>query len=199
MKYFLFDIGNVLANYDFQMLLEAYANGGEVLPLTERDLDIYHQVERGEVSDEQYVVYLNETKGLAWTVDEMTALWCRMFSINKMGQSLFEQATMAGTSVYTLSNISKFHMDAIDRNWSGFFDDATGLFLSYQIGVRKPHPEIYRHVLDDLDAKGEQCFFIDDLPENIEAARAAGIHAHQFIPENYAAIREAAMEFFDWA
>jgi len=197
MKYFLFDIGNVLTNFDFQMLLEAYANGGEVQPLTERDLYLYDQVERGEISDENYVEYLNESKGLSWTVEDITQLWCRMFSINEVGRGLFEQATRAGFGVYTLSNIAQYHMDAIERNWNGFFDDATGLFLSYQIGVRKPHPDIYRHALDQLGAKGEQCFFIDDLPENVEAARAAGIHAHQFIPENHAAIREAVTEFFE--
>lgn len=198
-KYFLFDIGNVLTDFDFQMLLEAYANGGEVEPLTERDLDIYDQVERGVMSDEHYVDYLNTTKGLSWTVDDMTELWCRMFSINKTGRSLFDQATKAGVSVYTLSNISKYHMDAIERNWKGFFDAATGLFLSYQIGSRKPHPDIYRHALTELGAKGDQCFFIDDLAENIEAARAVGINAYHFIPENHEAIHEAANAFFDWA
>jgi hypothetical protein len=31
---------------------------------------------------------------------------------------------------------------------------------------------------------------------NVAIARAAGIHAHQFIPENYTAIRKAVGEFF---
>jgi putative hydrolase of the HAD superfamily len=199
MKYFLFDIGNVLANFDYQDLLVAYANGGEVMPLSKSDLEIYDRVECGEVSDEEYVDYLNSVKGLDWTRDDLVALWRRMFSPNEAGRSLFSSAVQSGVGVYTLSNISSYHMEAIERNWNDFFAGATGLFLSYEIGVRKPHPDIYRHALDTLGVDGDQCFFVDDLPENIEAARELGIHAHRFVPENHVAIEQAAAQFFSWA
>jgi HAD superfamily hydrolase (TIGR01509 family) len=83
-----------------------------------------------------------------------------------------------------------------DCGWPGFFDGTTGLFLSYQMGCRKPDEAIYLQMLEQLGAEGKQCIFIDDRPENIETARAAGIHAHQFIPENHAAINKAVGEFF---
>jgi len=201
MKYFFFDIGNVLANFDFPMLLQAYADGaGKPLGShSERDEIMYDLVEKGLLGDAEYVDYLNEAKGLDWTVDDLTAVWQKIFSINETGRGLFERATKAGVAVYTLSNIAPYHIAALERNWDGFFDGATGLFLSYKIGVRKPHPDIYRYALDHLGATGEQCFFIDDLAENVAAARLAGINAHQFVPENHAAIHEAAAEFFDWA
>lgn len=200
MKYFLFDIGNVLANFDFSMLLQAYSDGaGRPLePHSERDEVMYDLVEKGLISDAEYVDYLNKAKGLDWTVNDLTLVWQKIFSINETGRGLFEQAMKAGVAVYTLSNIAPYHIDAIERNWNGFFDGASGLFLSYQIGVRKPHPDIYRYALDQLGAEGEQCFFIDDLAENVAAARMAGINAHQFVPENHAVIHEVASEFFEW-
>jgi len=198
MKYFLFDIGNVLTNFDFQLLLQAYADGAgrPVEPHSARDQEMYDRVEKGLISEEAYVSYLNTAKGLAWTVDDLTAAWQKIFTINEAGRGLFEHAAKAGVAVYTLSNISKYHIAAIENNWNGFFDDATGLFLSYQMGVRKPDSSIYRMALDHLGAEGHQCFFIDDLPENIEAARAAGIQAHRFVPSTYAVVQDAAAAFF---
>ncbi len=198
MKYFLFDIGNVLANFDFQILLQAYADdsGRPLAPQSDLDEAIYIQVETGELSESAYVEYLNTSKGLDWSVGNLAEVWQRIFTINPVGRGLYEQAIRTGVPVYTLSNIAQYHVDALEKNWSGFLEEATGLFMSYQMGVRKPDPQIYTMVLDQLDVDGEQCFFIDDLLENVEAARAVGIQAHQFIPANYAAVRKAADAFF---
>lgn len=200
MKYFLFDIGNVLANFDFQHLLEVYAaHAGRPLGLqTERDEEMYVKVEKGLLSEEDYVAYLNEAKGLNWTTDNLHEVWQEIFSLNDAGVSLFKKAMASDAAVYTLSNIAHYHIRAIEKNWSGFFDDATGLFVSYKMGVRKPDPRIYEMVLEELKASGEQCFFIDDLPENISEARKAGIQAHHFVPATYSAVEQAAHEFFGW-
>jgi putative hydrolase of the HAD superfamily len=198
MKYFLFDIGNVLTNFDFPRLLQIFAEEGgkPLLPHTEQDQKWYDLVEKGLISDEEYVGYLNESKGLSWTVDDLTTTWSEIFSINPVGRRLFEKAVERGVAVYTLSNIAQYHVDAIENNWNGFFDDATGLFMSYKMGVRKPDPTIYRMALEHLGASGEQCFFIDDMEENVAAARVEGIHAHHFVPENHKIIQEAAAKFF---
>lgn len=197
-KYFIFDIGNVLVNFDFQMLLQKIAadSGTLVEPPTDRDLKMHHAVEEGIISDQAFVDYLNGAKGLAWTVDTLIGVWQKMFTVNETGRKLFLDAIVRGLPVYTLSNIAKHHMDAIERNWLGFFDGATGLFLSYEIGSRKPNSAIYRHLLDTLGIEGSQCFFIDDLSCNVEAARAAGIHALRFIPENHANVHDEVLKFF---
>ena len=197
-KYFIFDIGNVLVNFDFQVLLQQIAadSGTPVEQPTERDLEMHHAVEEGVISDQEFVDYLNESKGLSWTVDTLIGVWQKMFTVNQTGYGLFKEAIARGLPVYTLSNIAEHHIEAIERNWPGFFDGATGLFLSYQVGARKPNAEIYQHMLENLGVRGEQCLFLDDLERNTEAARAAGIQALQFIPENYAATREAVDAFF---
>lgn len=199
MKYFLFDIGNVLVDFNAQDFLRSMAAeaGRPVQELTQLDLDMISAVETGRISDAEFVDYLNESKGLSWTVDHLVAAWSNMFSIHEIGHALFLDALAADVKVYTLSNIAQHHVDAIENNWSGFFDRVSGLFMSYEMGVRKPDSSIYRETLDRLSAQGHQCFFIDDRPENVEAAREAGIEAHVFIPENYSAIREAANAFFD--
>lgn len=200
MKYFLFDIGNVLTNFDFPKLLQAYADGSgrPIEPQSEMDDHMYNQVEKGLLSEEEYVAYLNEAKGLDWTTDNLHLIWQDMFWLNKVGKRLFDKAKASDAHVYTLSNIAHYHIRAIENNWDGFFDGTTGLFMSYRMGVRKPDPRIYEMVLEELGVPGNQCFFIDDLAENVAAARKQGIDAHQFIPENYEEIERKAHEFFGW-
>lgn len=198
MKIFLFDIGNVLVDFDFQIMTDRIAadSGRAPEPLTERDVEMHDAVEKGWITDQQWVDYLNEAKGLSWTVDDLIGVWQKIFSINPVGRKLFLDSIARGLPVYTLSNIAKHHFDAIERSWPGFFDGATGLFLSYQMGCRKPDPAISFQTLEKLGVEGKQCLFIDDRPENIEAARAAGIHAHQFIPENHVAVHDEVLKFF---
>ena len=201
MKYFLFDIGKVLVDFDFQELYRLHAehSGKPMVPFSGRDLEMRDTVESGHIGDEEWLKYLNKAKGLDWSMDDLVGIWSEMFTLNETGCGFFAKAQRdPAVSVHTLSNIAKHHIDAIENNWNGFFDRADGLFLSYQIGVRKPDPGIYRHALGRLGAEPGQCFFIDDLPENVEAARALGIQAHQFIPENHAGIARFAAAFFGW-
>ncbi|WP_372795934.1 HAD family hydrolase [Pontiella sp.] len=200
MKVFLFDIGNVLTNFDFPRLLQAYAedSGRPLSPQTELDDEMYNEVEKGRLSEEDYVAYLNEAKGLNWTTDNLHQIWQEIFSLNETGTRLFDKAKASDVGVYTLSNIADYHVRAIENNWNGFFEGTTGLFFSYKMGVRKPDPRIYEMALEELGVSGEQCFFIDDLEQNVAEARNWGIEAHQFVPENYAEIERKAHEFFGW-
>lgn len=200
MKVFLFDIGNVLTNFDFPRLLQAYAEdaGQPVGPQTEMDDHMYNEVEKGLLNEEDYVAYLNEAKGLNWTTDNLHQIWQEIFSLNETGNRLFNKAKASDAHVYTLSNIADYHVRAIENNWNGYFEGTTGLFFSYRMGVRKPDPRIYEMALEELGVPGEQCFFIDDLEENVQAARASGIQAHRFIPETYADVEKTAHQFFGW-
>ncbi len=194
MKYFLFDIGHVLVDFQFERLFKIHSEHSErsIVPFSDRDLAMRDKVEKGLITDMQWVEYLNEARGLSWTVENLIQIWSDLFTLNEVGYGLFRSAIESGAEVYTLSNIAKHHIYAIEKNWPGFFDGVQGMFLSYQIGARKPHPDIYCHVLKALETTGDECFFIDDLAENIEAAKSIGIHAYQFIPENHSSIRDAA-------
>lgn len=48
------------------------------------------------------------------------------------------------------------------------------------IGVRKPAPEPYLAVAGALGLPPESCLFVDDLPVNVEGARAVGMRAVHF-------------------
>jgi len=68
------------------------------------------------------------------------------------------------------------------------FPDAARLFagqayFSYQFGTKKPELRIFRDVCARMGMAPRDCLFIDDKVENVEGARAAGLHGHHFVDE----------------
>jgi putative hydrolase of the HAD superfamily len=84
-----------------------------------------------------------------------------------------------GLKTAILSNIGDAVLASVERtfNWIHRFDV---LVWSYQLGIAKPAPEIYRHALAELRVRPEETLFLDDKLPNVEAARALGIQAFQF-------------------
>ena len=52
--------------------------------------------------------------------------------------------------------------------------------MSREVGLRKPDRRIFALALEQLDVAPGDCLFIDDAPANVEAAKAAGLHARLF-------------------
>lgn len=55
-----------------------------------------------------------------------------------------------------------------------------GTVVSGRVGMAKPDPDIFRHLLMTFSVRPEEAVFIDDSPANIAAARDLGINAIQF-------------------
>jgi HAD superfamily hydrolase (TIGR01509 family) len=61
----------------------------------------------------------------------------------------------------------------------------------------KPQPEIYQAAIECAGCRPEECFYTDDIPEFIEAAKRLGIDAVQF--ESAAQLeRELARRHIQW-
>lgn len=84
-----------------------------------------------------------------------------------------------------LSNTNENHIDFIKQNVP-FFEDFRKCFdafyLSHKIGMRKPNPEIFEHVLDTHDLDPKECLFIDDTKENTDVAERLGFHTWNLEP-----------------
>ena len=69
--------------------------------------------------------------------------------------------------------------------------DWDAIVVSGEIGLRKPDPRIFHHAADAVGLPPEQCFFVDDIEENVHGAQAVGMRAFHFTRNNYAALRVA--------
>ena len=58
-------------------------------------------------------------------------------------------------------------------------DEFDVVFNTAEIGVAKPDPAIFRHVLGELGVTADRAVFIDDLDDNVAGARSVGMDAHR--------------------
>lgn len=64
------------------------------------------------------------------------------------------------------------------RAFLAHFDHAT---FSYELNVVKPQAAIYENSIRGLGVAPEEALFLDDRQENVEGARAAGLHAELYV------------------
>jgi 2-haloacid dehalogenase len=84
-----------------------------------------------------------------------------------------------GTPIYALSNWSAETFPCALRRFD-FLNWFDAILISGKLGLIKPDPRIYRHLLETHALEAEQTVFIDDAPHNVAGASAVGIHALQF-------------------
>ncbi len=66
----------------------------------------------------------------------------------------------------------------IDLETTGLVNYFEQIVISSEVGWRKPHPEIFRRVLELLDVQPSETVFVgDNIREDIKGATDAGIHA----------------------
>jgi len=66
------------------------------------------------------------------------------------------------------------------REVMGFHNIFDALFISCEIGCKKPDPAFFRHIQKHLGLDGGTLLFLDDRPENVEAARKFGWNAELY-------------------
>lgn len=54
-------------------------------------------------------------------------------------------------------------------------------FNTNDLGMSKIDPQVYIHIAQKLNKKPQEIVFIDDVPENVEASRIAGLHGIRYI------------------
>lgn len=63
---------------------------------------------------------------------------------------------------------------------SGIDAHVDAVFNSAEIGVAKPDPRVFRHVLEALGLEPAEVFFTDDSASKLTGAQALGMHTHHY-------------------
>lgn len=179
---YIFDMGNVIIDIDFKRVLGVWSHlsGTPLATLTERFKmgEVFQQHERGEISDEQFAADLCDEMGIALSFEQFSAGWHAVFvGLRPEVITLFQKLREEGHRVVVLSNTNRLHLDFWPQHYPEIEANTDAMYLSQNLGMRKPEPEIFQHVLEKERFTADQAVFFDDVAENIEAARAAGIEA----------------------
>lgn len=104
----------------------------------------------------------------------------------KKGWELLKTCKALGFKIAILSNFDKETWAILKIKYADLFENVDEIIISGDIGVIKPDPAIYEYVIAKLYSKydicAQNCWFIDDTPNNITAAERLNIHA--FLCEN---------------
>lgn len=132
--------------------------------------------DRGEYTDKQYFEAVGKLSGQ--TGDQVEQ---EMEDNNVLNQSLVDYiSTLHGTyKLALLSNsASKYLRDELAKyDLEKYFDE---IVISSEVGLIKPEPAIFEHILKKLALRPDECVFTDDNPKNVEAAEKLGIHGIVF-------------------
>lgn len=96
-------------------------------------------------------------------------------------------------NIAILSNLMAFDKVRINKQYNlSKFDK---VYLSFEIGMRKPNKEIYEYVQNDLEINPQDILFIDDDEDNIMVAQACGWNTCQVFGYELDKIKQAVDNF----
>ncbi|HET7770192.1 MAG TPA: HAD family phosphatase [Chloroflexota bacterium] len=104
----------------------------------------------------------------------------KRWSVHQAVMDLVARLKGLGLKTAVLSNTITAHVS--HNREKGLYAPFDVLVFSNEVGLSKPDPAIYRHTLEQLGLQDrpEATFFVDDLEENVDAARALGMHGILF-------------------
>ncbi len=95
-------------------------------------------------------------------------------------QDLLEHAQQAGLRVFGLTDNIK-EIVAHLRQQYDFWQWFEAVVVSAEVGMMKPHPEIFQYLLQHHQLHADETVFIDDHLPNIAAASSLGMHTIHFV------------------
>ena len=174
----LFDLGGVLMQVSGVAEMARQTGIGSEEEVWTRWLgcEWVRRFERGRCSVEEFA------HGIVadWGLDTSPATFIDSFS--RWPDGLYPGAAElvgevhALTSVGCLSNSNALHWsEQVAWGMAAWFDH---VFLSHEMGLIKPDPEVFHHVADVVGLEPGRITFLDDNRLNVDAATKAGFTAH---------------------
>jgi glucose-1-phosphatase len=185
---FLFDIGRVLLDFDFEsslsrLLPQDTPNHTERLT---RLLDRKDEFESGAIDHDSYTSWALEILGSTATVSEFRNAWQQIFTPNEPMWECVRKLAADGHRLILFSNTNAIHCPWIFETYPEFalFH---GSVLSFEAGSIKPHSEIYQHAIRVHELDPAETLYIDDLPDNIATGEQHGFRSWQYDLNDHAA------------
>lgn len=181
-KAVFFDIGNVLLRFSNKRILRklAWAVGRHPVKVAQHIWKgrIVDKIERGEVTGEEIHALFVKDLGYSGDFETFKDLWCDHFTLDRGSFAVLKNLS-GRMPTYLLSNTNALHIEHIRERYT-FPTLVKGAILSHELRLRKPQREIYEAALKLSGTLPEETVFIDDLEENCEGARKAGLHAIRY-------------------
>lgn len=176
----VFDVGNVLLGFQPKALLRA------ILPDHEADYPVllrrvFHSpywpmLDRGVIGAEEAVMLMSSRHSeFRPQIERIMREWNAHLPLIEEGVKTLQACKDHGKNCYVLTNYAAGPFDESCARFPEVFSLIDGFVVSGRLGMIKPEPRIYKHLLSRFITSPERTLFIDDSPINIEAAMMWGM------------------------
>lgn len=194
-KNIIFDLGAVIINIDVALSIQAFASFFEVseseVNAFFKSSSLWEAHEKGTISD---AILINELNAhFDKQIDEVAFVkaWNALLLDIPTERIQLLKRLSGKYRLFLLSNTNKTHIDKINEKLkveNGIFGGLDSFFektyYSFEMGLRKPDPQIYNYVLNENKLVASESLFLDDNEQNILSARSIGIQSIQVNPNN---------------
>lgn len=176
----IFDLGNTLVYFDECYFYDGIAKlekklraGSLKRYIIDKKLD--RKMISGKLKHKDMFRILKNRFDLKIGYSDFSYIYADIFWENTQMRKFLEKISrIKKYRLYLLSNTDAPHMNFIDNNFP-FVRIIRNRILSFRIGMYKPQLRIFRYVLNKYRLKPSQTLLIDDIKENVEAAKSLGI------------------------
>lgn len=177
----VFDLGGVLVDVDIRRGLGRWAAAARVpvealVSRWKRD-EAYCAHERGEMEDRVYFRYLRGLLGIELADDDLLAGWNAVLGEPLPGIEPIVRRLAEQFPLYVFSNTNPAHVAHFTPRYRDLLSLFRRTITSCEIGSRKPEPQAFLSLSRLLDIAPGRLVFFDDLEENAQGARQAGLQA----------------------
>ena len=183
-KAVIFDLGGVIIHIDYAATIHAFENLGHsdfhTLYSQAQQSGLFDEFETGKISGQRFVNELLPYLKAGTSPNKVVAAWNALIGAVPKERIELLQKVREKYPTFLLSNTNELHMQAVLRSWnassnqpmSDFFDH---IYLSHEIGMRKPNAEIFEFVCHENNLVPSETLFIDDSIQHIEGAKSCGL------------------------
>lgn len=136
-------------------------------------LEVSEKHDRGDYSDKEFFKAIADASGeTAEQVEE------ELEADNELNESLVDYVgTLQGRyKLALLSNSASGYLrnELAKYDLEKYFDE---IVISSEVGLIKPEPAVFEHIMQKLNVEPDECIFTDDNPKHTDAASKLGIHS----------------------
>ncbi len=183
-SFIYFDLGNVLAMFDREKAFRQMAKVCGAPAAAVRDAvmqGLQADLESGQIGWDEFHAEFSRRTDTRSAPEALAIAAADMFTLNVPMLPVIAAVTRSGVPTGILSNTCDVHWHhLLGLRWGILPGSFHEVVLSYEEVVAKPEPGIFRLATDRAGVDPGQIFFCDDLPEHVDAARAAGWDAELF-------------------
>jgi putative hydrolase of the HAD superfamily len=133
--------------------------------------------ETGRCSKDEFATKFTEEWGLSLEPHDFIARFRSWVGAPYPGTGELLSALSDRHMLACLSNTNAVHWEKLLR-MDGLRLVLERPFVSHELGVMKPSPAVYAHVVRELGCEPGEIAFFDDGQENVDGAARAGLSAH---------------------